>query len=327
VIVEPPGLPGPRVGEAVRSAWGFEVTSVEHLELGAGAWHWRVCVGDGPEWFATVEAVGTAEERQTLLAAYEATIALAPRLPFAVPPVRTRDARVAVDVAPGLLLSLTPFLEGTAGGGPMDDDATRSSVAGLLGALHRHPRPRHLPAWRPRIGWHARAGREELERCLTLEQWSGGPWSVPAARMLADARPVVERSMRRFALLGAAVAGTVDRWVVTHGEPHTANLVDTPDGPRLVDWATLRLAPRERDLREVLGEAEGSEPWFAYVEAGGSPDPLSPDTLELFALQWHLSEIAEYAVRFSRSHEDTADERRCFGDLESEVAALFARWA
>ncbi len=87
-------------------------------------------------------------------------------------------------------------------------------------------------------------------------------------------------------------------------------MLETADGRRLVDWSGVALAPRERDLREVLGDAEGEEPWFAYVEAGGPPQPLSPDTVELFALEWHLSEIAENAVRFCRPHEDTADDRR-----------------
>ena len=63
------------------------------------------------------------------------------------------------------------------------------------------------------------------------------------------------------------------------------------------------------------------------MEAGGRPEPLSPDTVELFALQWHLSGIAEQAVLFSGPHGDTADERRCFGDLEEQVGALLARWA
>jgi spectinomycin phosphotransferase len=103
--------------------------------------------------------------------------------------------------------------------------------------------------------------------------------------------------------------------------------MSTPDGPRLVDWSTVCLAPRERDLREALGRAEGDDPWFAYVEGGGRPAPLSPDPLELFTLEWHLSEIAQYAVRFSRAHEDTADDRRCFADLEVEVAALVAGWS
>ncbi len=327
MIVEPPGLPADRLGAAVRAEWGFDVAAVEHLPVGAGAWHWRITDEDGPEWFATVDPVGTAGERQELLSAYEATTRLVPGLPFAVPPVRTRDARVAVDVAPGLLLSLTPLLEGSAGEGPLVDDAARAEVACLLGALHAHPRPRHLPVWRPRIGWHEHAGREELERCLRLDTWAGGPWSVPAGRMLADARPVVERAVRRFSLLGAAVAGSIAWWVVTHGEPHAGNLVATPDGLHLVDWATIRLAPRERDLREVLGASDGNEPWFAYVEAGGRPEPLSPDSLELFALEWHLSEVAEYAARFSRAHGDTPDERRCFGDLEAELGALVEGWS
>ena len=327
MIVALPGLPAQRVCAVVREEWDVEVATAEHLEVGAGAWHWRIGGGDGPAWFATVESVRTSDERRRLLAAYEATAELASRLPFVVPPVRTRDARLAVDVAPGLLLTLAPFLEGPAGSGPLADDAERGRVAGLLGDLHHQPRPRHLPVWRPRIGWHPHAGREELERCLSGVAWTGGPWSGPAERLLTDAGAVLTRVIRRFLLLGAAVAGSVDRWVVTHGEPHTANLISTPDGPRLVDWGSVCLAPRERDLREALGRADGDDPWFAYVEAGGRPEPLSPDTLELFALEWHLSEIAEYAVRFSRPHEDTADDRRCFADLEAEVAALLEGWS
>lgn len=326
MIAEPPGLPAERVGAVVRDEWAVEVLFAEHLEVGAGAWHWAIGDETGPVWFATVDAVRTSDERRRLLAAYEATSDLAPRLSFVVPPVRTRDGRVGVDLAPGLLLTLAPYLEGVAGSGPLCDDAERGAVAALLGELHRQSRPRHLPVWRPRIGWHAHAGREELERCLAGRGWSGGPWSGPAERLVTDARALITRAIRRFLLLGAAVVGNVDRWVVTHGEPHTANLISTPDGLRLVDWGTVCLAPRERDLREVLGRAEGDDPWFAYVEAGGRPAPLSPDTLELFALEWHLSEIAEYAVRFSRAHEDTADDRRCFTDLESEVAALLAGW-
>ncbi len=327
VIVEPSGLSADRVGAAVRSEWALDVTSAVHVEAGADAWHWRIdCDDDGP-WFATVDAVRSSEERQGLLAAYEAAAQLAPLLDFVTAPVRTRDARMAVDIAPGPLLSLTPFLDGASGGGPLVDDEARAAVARLLGELHRQPRPRHLPVWRPQIGWHSHARRADLERLLALGEWSGGPWSAPVGRLLAEARPVVERAMRRFALLGAAVAGSVDRWVVTHGEPHTANLMSTPDGLRLVDWATICLAPRERDLREVLGEADGNEPWFAYVGAGGRPEPLSPDTNELFALQRHLSEIVEHAVRFSRAHTDSADDRRCFDDLEVELAALVDRWS
>jgi hypothetical protein len=197
----------------------------------------------------------------------------------------------------------------------------------MLGELHRQPRPRTLPVWRPRVGWHANTQRADLERCLASDEWTGGPWSGPASRLVADARPVVRQALRRYSLLGAAVTGSAERWVVTHGGADPGNLLRTADGLRLVDWGAVSRAPRERDLREVLGEAEGDEPWFAYLETGGRPDPLSPDTVELFALQRHLSVLSEHAVRFSRPHGDTADERRCFADLEREVGALLARWA
>jgi spectinomycin phosphotransferase len=138
---------------------------------------------------------------------------------------------------------------------------------------------------------------------------------------------VVRAALRRYALLAAAVTGSVDRWVVTHGQPVSSNLLSTPDGPRLVDWGSVAVAPRERDLLEALDDAEGNDPWYAYVESGGRPEPLSPDTIELFSLERHLSAVSEHAVRFSRPHEDTGDDRRCFGDLEHELGTLVARWA
>lgn len=328
MIVEHPDIPAARIGSVVCREWAVEVTHAEHVEVGAGSWHWALGDDTGPQWFATMEMVRTADERRRRLSAFEAGVVLGHRLTFVVAPVHTRDARVAVDIAPGLLLTLTPHQDGrTMGAGPFTDDAERSIVASMMGDVHRQPRPRHLPLWRPGIGRHAPPQGDHPERWVDREQWSGGPWSVPVGRLVADARPVLHQALRRFALLGAAVAGNIDRWVVTHGEPHTANLLQTLDGPRLVSWGTTALAPRERDLREALGDAEGDAPWYSYLEAGGRPDPLSADTVELFALQWHLCEIVEYLVRFSRPHEDTADERRCFEHLEGAVGALLARWA
>jgi hypothetical protein len=120
------------------------------------------------------------------------------------------------------------------------------------------------------------------------------------------------------------VQGSADRWVVTHGRPDARHVVRTPDGPRLVGWRRLAVAPRERDLADALGSAEGTEPWFAYLEAGGPAEPLSPDTLEVFALQRTLSGVADAAARLSRPHGDTEDERNWFAGLERELGRLVA---
>lgn len=304
----------------------MDVTHAEHLAVGTRAWHWQVGGDDGPEWFATAETVRSADDRQERLASYETAVRIASWLSFAVSPVHTRDARVAVDVAPGLLLTLTPRLEGQAGAGDFVDDAQRAMVASMVGSLHRLPRPRQLPPWRPSVGGHSQARAVDLQRCLEQVAWSGGPWAVPTARLLAEARPVVERSLRRFALLAAAICHSADRWVVTHGGAEPEHMVETPDGPRLVGWTSLCVGPRERDLGEVLGAADADRPWYAYLEAGGRPEPLSPDTVEAFALQRHLSRISDAAALFCRTHADGPDERRAFGELEQELGALVERW-
>ncbi len=328
MIAEHPDISARRVGELVRREWLVDVNTVDALPSGSSCWHWVLGDDEGPRWFATMDPVPTDRERSALLEAFESAWELAQHLPFAVAPVHTRDARIAVDVDEGLLLTLTPFQESVPFGvGPLADDGDRVVVAALVGELHGRSRPRRLAVWRPQLGRHADGGQRDLEHRLAQDAWSGGPWSAPAGRLVLDARPVLHAALRRYVLLAAAVTHNLERWVVTHGQPHTGNLVRTADGPRLLDWSTVALAPRERDLREVLGEADGEEPWYSYMESGGRPDPLSPDTLELFELEQHLSVLCESAARFSRPHEDTPDERRRFVALEGALGTLLEGWA
>ena len=60
--------------------------------------------------------------------------------------------------------------------------------------------------------------------------------------------------LREYDSLAADVASLDDAWVVTHGEPHSGNFIASPDGAmHFVDWDTVRLGPRERDLA-ILAE-------------------------------------------------------------------------
>jgi hypothetical protein len=328
VIVEHPEVPDHLVGQAVQQAWGLSVTAVQRVDVGGDAWHWVVGDDGGPQWFATLDEAEAPADVRARVAAYTAAGRLAQRLSFVVAPVATRDQGIAVVPARGLLLTVAPYLEGTPVGlGAPLDEADRSALAAMVAGLHAQPPPPGLPLWRSRVGRVPHASREDLERCLATDTWSGGPWAGPAGRLVRDARPVLVAALRRLSVLGAAVSGSAERWVVTHGETHAGRLLRTPDGHRLVGWGSTALAPRERDLGDALGAAVTDDPWFAYLEAGGRVEPLSPDTLELFALQRRLARVAEYAVRLSRPHQDTADEHRCFGRLEEELAALVDGWS
>jgi spectinomycin phosphotransferase len=110
--------------------------------------------------------------------------------------------------------------------------------------------------------------------------------------------------------------------VPTHGRPHGSHVLATAGGLRLADWATLAVAPPERDLQHVLVDADGEDPELAYLASGGVPRAMSPDLLELFALERHLSEVADSAVRLAAAHPGSADDERCLEDLDTELDAL-----
>ncbi len=90
--------------------------------------------------------------------------------------------------------------------------------------------------------------------------------------------------------------------VITHGEPHTANVIVAADGYRLVDWDTVLLAPPERDLCMVGG---GLEVLDAYAAATGVA--VRQDAMDLYRMWFDLSEISGYIRGFYRSHVESAD--------------------
>jgi spectinomycin phosphotransferase len=93
--------------------------------------------------------------------------------------------------------------------------------------------------------------------------------------------------------------------VATHGEPHSDNQMLTPRGRYLVDWESLKLAPRERDLRELVD--------------AGAPVGADPDMVEMFDLEWRLEEIREYTAWFAAEHHGTEDDQIAFAGLIHEL--------
>ena len=98
--------------------------------------------------------------------------------------------------------------------------------------------------------------------------------------------------------------------MATHGEPGLHNQLVTPQGRRLVDWESLRVAPRERDLTDL---ARSGVRW-RWDEA--EPDPAM---LELFDLHWRLTEIGEYAARFQAPHTGGEDDHVALDGLMEQL--------
>jgi spectinomycin phosphotransferase len=249
--------------------------------------------------FVTLDALGERHSAASLEAAYAAAAAL--DLDFVVASLPTRDGAYTAPLADGRL-SCAPWTVGeVAGSGPVTDERLARANLDALGRLHAEPPPAAIPRWRPRVGPGFAAS---LESALHIP-WDTGPYGEPARKAISLRIATIAGWTARYHRLADQAAAV--RWVPTHGEPHTRNQMITPAGLRFVDWESVALAPRERDLGPL-------------IEAGYA-DGLRPDgaMVELFDLEWRLDEIAQYAAWFSARHSGSQDDQIAWGGLQQEL--------
>jgi hypothetical protein len=78
---------------------------------------------------------------------------------------------------------------------------------------------------------------------------------------------------------------------------------------KLIDWDTVRWAPRERDLW-ALGDG-------AWVGAYGDDVPLSDDALDVYRLQWLLVDVADFVPLLIEAQAATDDAEIAMGEIRS----------
>lgn len=297
----PQGLSDAEVLAAVRTGWEAPVTDLVHLPVGFGAHHWRAESAGTPRLFVTYDGYGSRHTAASLADAYGSAIALAAvGLDFVLAPVPTGDGRPLLDLG-AEALSVTPWVEGTAvGDGPIVEEAVAATNIADLARLHDAVPPTELRPWTP-----AAADLTERLAARLRRSWDAGPYGERARRAVRARRDEILGWATRYRALVAAARERP--WVVTHGETHTANQLRTASGLRFVDWESVALAPRERDLSSLVQAGYGAE-----VAA-------DPAMVELFDTEWRLSEIDEYATWFAGPHGDSADDRIAFGGLLAEL--------
>jgi spectinomycin phosphotransferase len=167
-------------------------------------------------------------------------------------------------------------------------------------------------------------GRGHLEAALAELDvpWTGGPLAEPARAAVRRSASELAELLALADELAAAARRDGGDWVVTHGEPHAGNVMRTGGGRRLVDWDTVALAPRERDLWLLV--AGGGRAVVDDYERLTGVRP-SDAGLDYFRLMWELKDLAEYLNVLRAPHREDADTTRQFGAL-LKIGALHAEW-
>lgn len=301
----PPSVTDELIRRAVADHWSLDVERVDYLPVGGGAHHWRA-IGPRCAIFVTLDELGTRHSTGSLEDAYATAACLeAARLDVVCAPLRGRHGRFTVDVGFGML-SATPWLDGHS---PTEAEyrapAHLATVMAALDALHAMTPPAPLRDWAPRVG----IDFADKVRILTDRPWLSGPFGEEARNVLVAHGADIERWTRRYHDLTQHARAQRHTWVPTHGEPHEDNQVVHGRSLKFVDWETVRLAPRERDYSDLL--------------AAGCAGQLNADQLmvELFALDWRLSEITEYVDWFTGPHTGSEDDIEALQALHEELAA------
>jgi spectinomycin phosphotransferase len=308
------------------------VESLDYAPVGGGSYHWIAADASGRRRFVTVDHLDKkpwlGDEREVVFGGLRQAVDTAAALSdygldFVVAPVRSLAGETVRRVGPHHAAALYPFVDGRAGQFGVYEPADRPALFSLLAALHRATSAVAAIGRRSVLDI---AGRDGLDRALRElgTPWRSGPFAEPAREALARCASDIAALLALHDRLRSSLEQRTEHWVVTHGEPHAANLIRTSEKLRLVDWDTVALAPPERDLWML---ADDSGDWDAEVglyveETGYCPDRIA---LDLYGLAWDLEDLAAFTGALRSSHGDTADAAWAYDGL-LHCATSRPRW-
>ena len=310
MLAEPNDLERAALLNALERHWRLRPVTLEYLPVGFGSHHWCAVDANGAEHFVTVDDLAAgfqAGDADVAFAALERAFTTAAflrdeaRLDFVVAP-RTDDEGVVIRrVSERYAVTVSPLVKGeTSKWGPWESVDDRRSMGGVLGRLHAATN--EIPADFPRREDFAIPSRYVVMEALDAldRPWNSGPFAEPTRSLLAAAADSYLQRLQEYDDLAAEVLENSEPWVITHGEPHRANVIRARDGAMLlVDWDTSMLAPRERDLRMVIDEDLNG--WHEYVAIVGGVS-LNQRAIELYRRWWDLADSAIYIALFRNPH-------------------------
>lgn len=125
------------------------------------------------------------------------------------------------------------------------------------------------------------------------------PVSAQLADLLTQQEQTVSRLVRRAERLGAALQTRPSEFVLCHADIHAGNLLIEPNGTlHVVDWDTMLLAPKERDLMFVGGglfvNERRPEQEAVLFYQGYGPTQIDPVALAYYRYERIVQDIAAY---------------------------------
>ena len=316
-----------RLQDELVVGWNITPRSMDYVPEGGGSHHWRAIDEGSTRHFVTVDDLDgkkwLGETRDEALAGLSAAFDTARELRnaglgFVVAPVPARDGSLVRRLDTRYAVAVYPFHLGRSYRfGPYLDQTLRDRALDLVAELHGatsvvRDRARHnvlgFGDQRDLLDFLAEPGRP----------WGGGPYSEPTRLALAGHVFEIADLVAGFKQLAQRTAHARQDTVITHGEPHPANFISVSDELLLVDWDTVALAPRERDLSLIVDDQGPSV--ARYERATGHR--VDFEVIILYRLRWYLDDLASAVRLFRRPHDDNPDTQLWWDGLTPRIEEL-----
>ncbi len=300
---------------------------MEYVPEGGGSHHWRVSE-QGRLHFVTVDDLDDKEwlggSRNAVFAGLRRALHISETLrevaglEFVVSAVPAGDGQLVRRIDDRLALSVFPYVSGRSFRfGPFDDPRLCDLALSSITRLHLS-----TPAVRDEAPCHelGYTGRDDLDAYLKdpAAPWNGGTFAEPARQLLATQAADLRALVADFGRLADETVRARSRTVITHGEPHPANLMEVDEQVVVIDWDTVALAPAERDLSLITPASEAS--LERYERATGHE--VDRALMALYQLRWYLDDLGSTVRLFCRPHHDSADTRRWWRGLAPLMGQL-----
>jgi len=293
-MLTPPDLSTGAIVAYLRETYGLAAQQADFLPLGAdiNTFVFRVEMTDGAACFLKLRS-----------GAFDDVVVAAPAwlhaqgIQHVLAPLPTLAGEPWAH-AHGFAWLLYPFMEGKNGYEVALSQAQSVAFGRCLRAIHdailpdalhqRIPREVYAPQWRDMVAEYTR-------------QVETREWDDPIAQHLSNfwkmKRHEIRAMVERASSLAETLRSRADAFVLCHGDLHPGNLlIGANEEFAIVDWDTLTLAPKERDLMCLGGGftttwGDAQEAWFYQGYGATEIDPLA---LAYYRYERVIADFAAY---------------------------------
>ncbi len=311
-MLEKPDIQDEKIIVCLRDQYGLNTAQLAFLPIGAdvNTAVYRAVADNGTPYFVKLRS-GPFEETLVTLPKFLGDQGVAPII--APIPTRTGHLWANLDV---FKVVLYPFVEGRNGYQIRLTDQQWFAFGAALKAIHTAavppelarslPRETYSPVWRDIVKAFQRRAKEDVFT---------EPTAVKMAAFLQDKQDVISELVSRAERFAHMLQTRDLPFVVCHADIHAANILINGSGTLyIVDWDTLILAPKERDLMFVGGAQFGEDRTADQEEAlfyqGYGPTQIDPFALAYYRFERIIEDIAAYSEQILATDEGGKDREK-----------------